>query len=123
MDKKEIIENWLKAFGKGVSSKIIEEHVTSHGNHLWHLFTWANVECLEGDAARKAFDNLEYTGAIRFFDGYSNRIDKVTDIGKTSSAEIDKCKASDVYVAAKDFSWTYVRTHEADFGPYFCKNK
>ena len=66
MDKKEIIENWLKAFGKGISSKIIDEHVTSYGNHLWHLFTWANVECLEGDAARKVFDNLEYTEAIRF---------------------------------------------------------
>ena len=44
MDKNEFVENWLKAFGKGVSSKIIDEHVTSYGNHLWHLFTWANVE-------------------------------------------------------------------------------
>lgn len=123
MNNNEIIQNWLNAFGKGVSKKIIEEHVTSYGNHLWHLFTWANVRCLEGEEARKAFDELQYTEAIRFSDGYSNRIDNVAYIEKTSSAEIDKYTASDVYVAAKDFSWTYVRTHEQDFGPYLCKNK
>ncbi len=39
MNNRELIEKWLSAFGKEVDPKMIEDHVTSHGNHLWHLFT------------------------------------------------------------------------------------
>jgi len=35
-----LMENRLSTFGKGVDKNIIEEHVTSYGNFLWHLFTW-----------------------------------------------------------------------------------
>jgi hypothetical protein len=27
----------------------------------------------------------------------------------------------DWYLVDKHFTWTYVHTHEADCGPYFCK--
>jgi len=27
----------------------------------------------------------------------------------------------DVYVADKEFNWTYVKTHEEEYGPYFCR--
>ena len=39
------------------------------------------------------------------------------------SGKIDKNKKSDVYIVSKDFSWTYVRTHELDLGPYLCVKK
>ena len=117
-----LIEKWLSAFGKGVDKKIVEEHVTSYGNHLWHLFTWGEVSCLIGDEARKAFDDLQYEEAIRFDDGYANHIENVSLIEKITAKAVDKDRASDVYIVAKDFSWTYVRTHEIDWcGPYFCK--
>ena len=61
---------------------MIEEHVTSHGNHLWHLFSWCDVEYLEGENARKAFDDLQYEEAIKFCDGYSNRIKMWKILGK-----------------------------------------
>ena len=45
-------------------------------------------------------------------------------IGKLSAKELDDSNEWDVYIVAKDFSWTYVRTHERDYcGPYFCKLK
>ena len=28
---------------------------------------------------------------------------------------------ADWYLVDKDFTWTYVQTHEADCGPYFCR--
>ena len=34
--------------------------------------------------------------------------------------DVDKDKGSDVYIVAKDFSWTYVCTHEFGLGPYLC---
>lgn len=124
MNNRELIEKWLSAFGKEVDPKMIEDHVTSHGNHLWHLFTQGNVSCLEEDEARKAFDNLQYTEVIKFYDGYSNHIEDVSTVGKIFAEELDEDSRSDVYIVAKDFSWTYVRTHESGWcGPYFCIRK
>ena len=124
MENHELVEKWLAAFGKDVDKELINDHVTSYGNHLWHLFTWGNVPCISGDEARKIFDELVYTEAIRFYDGYSNHIDKITVIEKISANRVDKDKGSDVYIVAKDFSWTYVRTHEDNLGPYLCiKNR
>ena len=120
MDKYELVEKWLAIFGKDVDKKLINDHVTSYGNHLWHLFTWGNVPCILGDEARKAFDALDYAEAIRFYDGYSNHVDKISVIEKISASNGDKDKGSDVYIVAKDFSWTYVRTHEYGLGPYLC---
>ncbi len=45
MDNCELIKKWISVFGYGVDTKIIKEHVTPYGNHLWHLFTWGNVSC------------------------------------------------------------------------------
>ncbi len=123
MNDSELIKKWLSAFGRDVDAKLIEDHVTSYGNLLWHLFTWGNVPCLKGDEARKAFDELQYTEAIRFYDGYANSIEDVSVIEKISAEKVDKDKKSDVYIVAKDFSWTYVRTHEFNLGPYLCVKK
>lgn len=123
MNENELVEKWLFTFGKDVDKKLIEEHVVSYGNLLWHLFTWGKVPCLEGDEARNAFDNLQYTEAIRFYDGYASHIEDVSVIKKISSKRVDKDRKSDVYIVAEDFSWTYVRTHEFDLGPYLCIKK
>ena len=122
MSDDELMKKWLSAFGKNVDKGLMEEHVTSYGNLLWHLFTWGEVPCLQGDDARKAFDDLQYEEAIRFYDGYASHIEKVSAIGKVSAKAVDKDRGSDVYIVAKDFSWTYVRTHEIGIcGPYFCQ--
>jgi len=122
MSEDELIKKWLKVFGKNVDKKLIEDHVTSYGNLLWHLFTWGEVPCLQGEDARKAFDELQYEEAIRFYDGYAGHIEKASVIEKITAKAVDKDKASDVYIVGKDFSWTYVRTHEEGWcGPYFCK--
>lgn len=45
-------------------------------------------------------------------------------MGKVFAEELDKDSGSDVYIVAKDFSWTYARTHERGWcGPYFCIKK
>ena len=121
MNHYELAKKWLSVFGADVEPELVQERVTSYGNYLWHLFTWGNVPCLEGADARKAFDSLSFTEAIRFYDGYDNHIENITEVGKLSAEELDQDFGNDVYIVAKDFSWTYVRTHERDCcGPYFC---
>ena len=115
------INRWLSAFAEGVDKKLIKERVTSEGNFLWHIFTWCEVPCFEGDEARAAFDALEYTEAIRFTGGFSGKVKKGGVVGKLSASDVDNDPASDVYIVAQDFSWTYVRTHEEGLcGPYLC---
>lgn len=117
-----LIKKWLSVFGKAVDKEIMKEHVTSYGNHLWHLFTWGEVPCLKEDEARKAFDELPYDEAIRFYNGYAGHIENVSVIEKITAKAVEKDRESDVYIVAKDFSWTYVRTHEQGLcGPYLCK--
>ena len=121
MSDDELMKKWLSTFGKNVDKGLIEEHVTSYGNHLWHLFTWGEVPCLQGEEAKKTFDDLEYDDAIRFYNGYAGHIEKACVINKISAKKVDKDRGSDVYIVAEDFSWTYVRTHEEWLGPYFCR--
>ena len=92
MNERELIEKWLSVFGKGVDKKLLEDHVTSYGNLLWHLFTWGKVSCLKGDEARKAFDALQYEEAIRFYDGYSNHIEGVSVVNKITAKKWTKIK-------------------------------
>jgi len=120
MTDNEFVEKWLSVFGKDVDKKLIEEHVTSYGNHLWHLFTWGEVSCFEGEEARAKFDDLQYTEAIIFYDGYAGHIEGVSVVDKISAKRVDEDKMSDVYITAADFTWTYVRTHETHLGPYLC---
>lgn len=119
----QLIKKWLDAFGCGVNQKNIVDHVLSYGNLLWHLFSYKYTTCLEGKAARTEFDKLDYSEALLFCDGYSGNISDITDVGKITALDVDNVPCGDVYVVAKDFSWTYVRTHEKYCGPYFCKIK
>ena len=114
------INRWLSAFAEGVDKKMIKEHVTSECNFLWHIFTWCEVPCLEGDEARAAFDALEYSEAIKAYGGYSKKVKSTAIVGKLSAEDVDNDPGRDVYIVGKDYSWTYVRTHEGFCGPYFC---
>lgn len=123
-EKRNLVQQWLDTFASSVPADILRDHVLKSCNHLWHTFTWGERECLEGEEAKRAFDELDYTEAICFEDGYSRfdfpRINNVRTIGKVTVAELEKY--SDIYITAPDFSWTYVHTHEDPFcGPYFCR--
>lgn len=120
-----VADQWLQAFAASVSEDNLSKYVARDRNFLWHIFSWELVPCLKEDAARKAFDALEYDRAIRFHFGYyRNGTFSITDIsftGKLCSADLDD--SEDIYITAPDFSWTYVHTHESYCGPYFCRRE
>ena len=125
-DKQRIACKWLAAFGGEVPADIMNKNGFDIANHMWHIFTWGKVPCIEGDEARLAFDELQYERAFGFFGGYSGSngfyIESPRVIVKLSAAMLDK-KHCDVYVFGERFAWTYVKTHESDCGPYFCLNR
>ena len=86
------------------------------------IFAICTILCANVLLAQTRFwiDDLQYEEAIRFYDGYSSHIEGVSVVNKITAKKVDKDKNSDVYIVAKDFSWTYVRTHECYLGPYLC---
>ena len=74
-----------------------------------------------GDAAREAFNQAPKTECIccDMFNngGVTDKLSPQYDTAEKIDAEL-----AEFYVAAKDYSWTYIKTHEGDFsGPYFLK--
>ena len=123
MTDKKLVRRWLSVSGQIVPKEIMENHVTTDGNHMWHIFTWGNVPCLEGDAARAAFDSLQDCEGIQFYGGYDCNIKRVSIRKKRTAKALDRERYTDIYIVATDFSWTYVHTHEPEFGPYFCQKE
>ncbi len=74
------------------------------------------------DAARRAYNQAVKTDCI-FCDMFNNGgvTDKFSPQYDTAE-KIDE-NLTEFYVVAKDYSWTYIKTHECDLcGPYFLRN-
>lgn len=86
---------------------------------LWHVFSYEKRECLTEIQAEKAF-NLEKKDSCYLFYQHSNfalSLEKATAL----KAE-DLSEEMDVYVVDKEFTWTFVHTHEKGWcGPYFSR--
>ena len=117
---KDLRERWLDTFAADVSEENLGKYVLAGGSYLWNIFSEKLVPCLEGDAARKALEELSDKTCYRFYKEYppqdQPRI-KAISMSEVSSLSDDL----DWYLVDKDFTWTYVHTHEKDCGPYFCK--
>ena len=78
------------------------------------------MPCLEGNDARKALAELPDTECYRFYKEYPPQ--DQPRIKAISMAEVPSLPDDlDWYLVDKDFTWTYVHTHEEDCGPYFTK--
>ena len=117
---KDLRERWLDTFAADVSEEDLGKHVLVGGGYLWHIFSYQLAPCLSGDDARKALAGLPDTECYRFYKEYppqdQPRI-KAIEMSEVSSLP----DGLDWYLVDKDFTWTYVHTHEEDCGPYFCK--
>ena len=117
---KDLRERWLDTFAADVSEEDLGKYVLAGGSYLWTIFSEKLVPCLEGDEAQKALAELPDTDCHRFYKEYppqdQPRI-KAISMAEVSSLPDDL----DWYLVDKDFTWTYVHTHEEDCGPYFCR--
>ena len=122
MSKERFINQWLRHFAKDVNKKNREKCFVN--DFIWHIFSYELLEegtYLAGDAARAAYDDAEKNDCI-FCDMYGqNGVSDKMLAEYSSSKEIDS-KIIELYVVSKDYSWTYIKTHENDLcGPYFMK--
>ncbi|MCP3764805.1 DUF4275 family protein [Domibacillus sp. A3M-37] len=121
--KEDLRKQWEEAFAKHLS-KSQKGKIYFH-QHLWHVFSYNKLSCLEEQKARDAFNKVKKKGCYIFYRDNQSvlllenaKILKAEDILK----DVDDC-LEDVYVVDKDFTWTYVFTHEEYCGPYFYQSK
>ena len=114
---KVVYERWLDSFAEGANEAELGKHVLAENNYLWHLFSYNLVPCLEGEEAKAA---LPEGPCWQFYCEYPP--EGAPLVRSVTAADIAALPADlDWYLVDKDFTWTYVHTHEADCGPYFCK--
>ena len=122
MTKQKFINQWLRHFAQGINKSQYEKYVKDQ--YIWHVFSWELIKpdgLLIGDAARQAYNDAMKTECI-FCDMYNN-----SDVTDKLSPQYDTAEKIDenlteFYVVAKDYSWTYIKTHECDLcGPYFLR--
>ena len=92
-------KEWLLHFANNISKSLLKKRVVGGGNFLWHIFSWEIID------KAKYFSLWEDKPSLKF-------IEKEMD-----SEYIDRF--SEIYVVASDWSWTYMKTHEEECGPYF----
>ena len=112
-------KEWLYHFANHVSKSLLRKKVTGRGNFLWHIFSWEIIDkdkYLIGDGARKEFDKVDKSKA-KYFSLWEDEPSLKFLEKKMDSEYIDKF--SEIYVVASDWSWTYMKTHEEECGPYF----
>ncbi|WP_338115248.1 DUF4275 family protein [Oceanirhabdus seepicola] len=107
----------MKVFTKDVDTKNIYLDC-----FLWHVFSYERLECLKGVEANKAFNDLKKNNIYIFFNE-GEVVYKLSNSEKFTTDDLDYFEGvwpyEDAYVVDEDFSWTYVRTHESECGPYF----
>ncbi len=121
----EFFRKWYAAFANGVDKHIMQEHVKAAGCMPWHIFTWGDVDCISGDEALRTWFNIAKGEDVYVFEGYDYE-DGVAEVRPNDKIELTKGmkNGNEVFIAALDFSWTFVWTHEGYcFGPYFCSIK
>ena len=127
MDKNEFIDKWIQVFAPNITKSQYKQRI--HNQYIWHTFSWDIIPkgtYLEGDDARNAYNNVDKNGAIclqLWFDESTTSLTENFD--SADKIETPDGDYVEFYVVGKDFTWTYIVTHESNmgFGPYFMNIK
>jgi hypothetical protein len=121
--RNELRKQWEEEFTEHLSKS--QKRKINFNQHLWHVFSFNKLPCLERQKARNAFNKVKKNGCYIFYHDNQNVLllenakgIKVEDIIKDDDDYLE-----DVYVVDIDFTWTYVFTHEEYCGPYFFQPK
>ena len=116
---------WEEVFVGHLNQQEKEEIHLSYSDgacgYLWHVFSYEERDCLEKGQANQAFNNVS-KGKCYVFYQHSDYafIMENTELALASDfLEKDDCDEEDIYIVDRDFTWTYVNTHEESCGPYY----
>ncbi len=113
-NKSAIKAKWSKIFASSIS--IIDKNKVYFKEFRWHLFSYELLKCENNYDARICFDKAIKTDVYMFYQ-HSDEVYRIENPSLLKSTDFDM--DDDVYVFDVKEKWTYIRTHESEFGPYF----
>ncbi|MBT2696634.1 DUF4275 family protein [Bacillus sp. ISL-40] len=115
----ELQKQWGEVFARELSKN--QKRQIHYGQFMWHVFSYELLPCKKGQRARDAFDLVSKDECYIFYQNNQNAllIEKAASLKSNHIINEIDGYIHDVYVVDKDFSWTYILTHEENCGPYF----
>lgn len=116
-----LLKKWEETFVSHLSDEE-KESIYLHSDRyscgfLWHVFSWERTDRSVGEVAKERFQKQRKRECFVF---YQLREDVLLIENASKIRVEDLCDEEDVYIVDKDFTWTYVQTHDREeFGPYF----
>ncbi|WMT43562.1 DUF4275 family protein [Paenibacillus sp. D2_2] len=89
-----------------------------YNQYRWHIFSYEKQVCSIKEKARKEFNEITKSEIYVMYQDspyvrlYKNANDVVAE---------DFDSEQDIFIFDRDFTWTYVHTHESMCGPYYYK--
>lgn len=124
MKKVDFKDKWLNTFGK----ELLQEY--KDYNYLWEVFFLKPKNIfLCGIEATKEFNKVDRKNAISiemWFEEETNEYDEKHYDDVIFSQGEDEGSIPELFIVSKDWSWTYVCSHEDDNdenGPFFMYNE
>jgi len=109
---------WYQTFAYNVSQDMMNNHVLSVGNLPWHIFTWGEVKAIEGEDAVSQLKERKFKAVLVLL-GYPYQYSKIKMVKSLRKLLKMINTTDDIYLTSVDFSWTFVKTHESQCGPFF----
>lgn len=120
MKKSEFIQKWIQEFAPDISKSFYKKWIKN--GYIWHVFSYEKIpktSYLTGDDARQAYDKLRKEDVLVYlWESEGEKIEYFSEIYRYSS-DINEMK--EVNIVDRDWSWSYIQTHEEGLGPYFIK--
>ena len=125
--KNPFFARWLQQFVPELTDTEYRKYI--HKQYIWHAFSFeiiAREKILQGDAARSAYNKANKDGAVCLQLDFEDTPTPLTDEFDTAEKlEGPDGLYAEFYVVGKNYSWTYIVTHETGMGlgPYFMEIK
>lgn len=118
----EVEDRGQEARQKWLTHFIRPEQPTRLSPYLWEDIGAGTDGCLVGTAANQAFERARKWKAILFFQHSNDVLELDLTQAKPLTRRdliVETMDYADVYIVDPAYTWTYVISHEADWGPYF----
>ncbi|MGD6967378.1 DUF4275 family protein [Rossellomorea vietnamensis] len=120
-------KEWEDSFANHLTKKEKASiHLFAKGGasgHLWHVFSYNTLECLEGEKAEEAFNYEAKKDCYVFFQHEDDAL-LVENALLFHTDDLFDEEDTDMYIVDKQFQWTFAVTHETGLcGPYFTRIK
>ncbi|MFP7735881.1 DUF4275 family protein [Priestia aryabhattai] len=112
-------KRWENEFASSLSGSQKKEIYMD--KFLWHAFSYEKLVCLQGEQTIQAFEQQIKHDCYLLFE-HDERVLQLSKCKHLTTADLSEntnMYLDDLYVVDKDFTWTYVITHESSCGPYF----